>query len=99
MTHDAPTSDAYVDEVADGQCAIVAALVLALDEACVLPRERYAHFLNAFWRAMPDEDAVGGAGTMVQRVLDLVAAGAAMDDDHAAAVLVYGEHVASHAAA
>lgn len=91
--------------VAEGQCAVVAALVLALDEACVLPRERYAHFLHDLWLAMPEERAVGVAGAMVDRVLDLVAMGSRIDDpadEHGPGedcVAVYGERVVARAAA
>jgi len=76
MTHHAPVSDPYVDEIAEGQCAVVAALVLALDEACVLPRERYSQFLHQLWLAMPDDRAAGGAGVMIERTLAMVGKGA-----------------------
>ncbi len=66
--------DQYVSEVAVGQSAIVAALVIALQESGALPRDKYGEVLNRLWREMPDEEAMGEAGAVIERVLDLVGA-------------------------
>ena len=61
-----------VDEAVAGQCAIVAALVVALDESGVLPKDKYHDALRRLWIQMPEEEAVGEAGAVIDRLLDLL---------------------------
>jgi hypothetical protein len=74
MSSDVSGVDKYVDGIMAGQCAVVAALVVALHEAGVLPKDEYAAALNRLWIGMPDEEAVGEAGAVIERVLDLLSA-------------------------
>lgn len=76
MASDASGIDQYVCEVAAGQSAIVAALVIALQESGILPQGRYSDVLHRLWGEMPEEEAVGEAGAVIERVLDLLGAGA-----------------------
>lgn len=62
----------HVLEAAEGQCAVVAALVIALHEAGVLPQDQYTNTLNRLWLSMPEDEAVGEAGAAIERVLDLL---------------------------
>jgi hypothetical protein len=66
--------DEYVDGISAGQCAVVAALVMALHETGVMPKDEYTAALNRLWIGMPDEEAVGEAGAVIERVLDLLGA-------------------------
>lgn len=59
-------------EKAEGQCAAVAALVIALDDAGVLPKENYTDALNRLWLDMPEETALGEAGGVIERMLELL---------------------------
>ncbi len=74
MASDVSGIDEYVCEVAAGQCAIVAALVIALHENGILPQDRYGDVLRRLWSGMPEEEAVGEAGAVIERVLDLLSA-------------------------
>lgn len=74
MSSDVSGIDDYAYETAAGQCAIVAALVIALHENGVLPLGRYSDTLHRLWMEMPEDEAVGEAGAVVERVLDLLAA-------------------------
>ena len=64
----------YVQETVEGQCTIVAALVIAPEESGALPPDGYRKNLLRLWRAMPEQEAVGEAGAVIERVLDLLAA-------------------------
>lgn len=66
--------DDYAYQSAAGQCATVAALVIALQENGVLPLGRYSDALHRLWLEMPEDEAVGESGAVVERVLDLLAA-------------------------
>ncbi len=56
------------------------ALVLALHESGVLPFERYRETLHRVWAKMPEEAALGEAGAVIERVLDLLGARAETGD-------------------
>ncbi len=62
----------HVREATEGQCAVVAALVIALHEAGVLPQDKYTNTLHRLWISMPEGEAVGEAGAAIERVLDLL---------------------------
>ena len=64
-------------EVLTGQCTLVAALVIALHENGVLPQDIYSDVLQRLWSNMPEEEAIGEAGAVIEQVLDLLAARAA----------------------
>ena len=72
MTGDVTGIGDYLHEVTEGQCAIVAALVMALHESGMVPKERYRGALLRLWRSMPDNDAAGEAGAMIERVFDIL---------------------------
>ena len=55
---------------AAGQIAIVAALVVVLDKNGIVPRQQYCDALHRLWSEMPEEQAMGAAGELVERVLD-----------------------------
>ena len=55
-----------------GLCASIAALIVALDEADALHRERYEDILKHFWVTLPDDLADGDAGAVIEEVLELV---------------------------
>lgn len=65
-------TDEYGNERKQGHCASVAALVIALDECGVVPRHRYCDALTRLWQEMPDDEAVGEAGAVIERVLELL---------------------------
>jgi hypothetical protein len=64
--------EAHAHEMMRGHCVTVAALVIALDECGVVPRSRYNEALHRLWREMPEEEAVGEAGAVIEQVLDLL---------------------------
>ena len=66
----------FARETAEGQCAVVAALIIALDEAGVMPKEMYIDAINRLWLDMPEETALGEAGGVIERMLDLLDTGA-----------------------
>lgn len=72
MTGDVTGLGEYLHEVTQGQCAVVAALVMALHESGVLPKDRYRDALHRLWRGMPEEEAAGEAGAVIERVLDIL---------------------------
>ena len=72
MSRDELGIRAHADETAAGLCAILAALVVALDENGVLPRRLYCEALRALWIEMPAAHALGAGGEMIEQVLDLV---------------------------
>lgn len=74
MSRDLPETEDYVDEVLAGQRAIVAALVIALHENGVLPQDRYCDALQRLWDGMAEDEAVGEAGAVIERMFDLLAA-------------------------
>lgn len=74
MSNDTPGIDDCAGEMAAGQCEIVAALVLALHESGVLPQNSYSDTLHRLWTRMPEEEAVGEAGAVIERMLDLLSA-------------------------
>lgn len=86
MSSDLSATNDYVSETAAGQSAIVAALVIALNETGVLPMDKYADVLNRLWIRLPDEEAEGEAGAVIARVLDLLGtlAGSALPSGEAA---------------
>jgi len=63
------------NDVKAGHCAAMAALVIALNEAGVLPNHGYRDVLHSLWLEMPEQQAVGEAGAVVERVLELVDTG------------------------
>ncbi len=62
----------HVRQSAAGQCAITAALVIALHEAGVLPKDRYTDILERLWIDMPEKDALGEAGAVIEWMLDFL---------------------------
>ena len=62
----------YIRETVAGQCAVVAALVEALDRAHVLPRDKFKEALNRAWVAMPEAVAVSATGAVIKHVLNLL---------------------------
>jgi hypothetical protein len=72
MSHDVSDIDKRGDEVVAGQCAIVAASIVALHDNSVLPKHRYCDALHRFCIGMPEEEAVGEAGAVIERMLDLL---------------------------
>ena len=64
-----PSIDEHAEEIA-GLCAAVAALAIALDRAGSLPTARYRETLERLWLAMPEIDAVGDAGAVIERILN-----------------------------
>ena len=61
-------------ECLTGQCTVVAALVIALHENGVLPQNSYSDALQRLWSRMPEEEAIGEAGAVIEQMLDLLAA-------------------------
>ncbi len=60
------------DGLNSGLCASIAALVVALDEGGALHRDRYEEILGHFWAKLPDDQADGDAGAVIEQVLELV---------------------------
>ena len=72
MSNEARSLYQLVRETAEGQCAAVVALVIALDEVGVLPKEKYTDALNRMWLDMPEETALGETGGAIERMLELL---------------------------
>jgi len=70
MSSNKPRINEAGDERLAGYCATVAALVIALDESGVLAKNSYRDALDRLWFAMEDEEAVGEAGAVIERMLD-----------------------------
>lgn len=64
-------------ECLTGQCTVVAALVIALHENGVLPQDSYSDVLQRLWSRMPEDEATGEAGAVIEQMLDLLSARAA----------------------
>ncbi len=64
----------HAQQISEGHCAAVFALVLALHESGVLPLSVYRETLHRVWAKMPEEVALGEAGAVIERVLDLLGA-------------------------
>lgn len=65
----------HIHELAAGNCAIVAALVIALHENGTLPQEKYRDVLQRLWVMMPEQEAVGEAGAVIEQLFDLLDTG------------------------
>jgi len=65
----------HIHELAAGNCAIVAALVIALHENGILPQEKYRNVLQRLWVMMPEQEAVGEAGVVIEQLFDLLDTG------------------------
>lgn len=74
MSSDMSGFDDYAYETVAGQCAVVAALVIALHDSGVMPLQRYNDALHQLWLEMPEQEAVGESGAVIERMLDLLAA-------------------------
>lgn len=59
---------------AAGHSAVVSALVIALHENGVLHQDSYCRVLRRLWLQMPEEQAIGESGAVIENVLDLLAA-------------------------
>lgn len=59
-------------DVSAATVSALAALIVALDENGVLPRQRYCDVLLRWWNEMPEEDAQGATGFVFERLLDLL---------------------------
>lgn len=64
--------DGNTHETLAGHCVAMAALIIALDENGVLPKHDYCDTLRRLWLQMPEEEAVGDAGTVIERMLDFL---------------------------
>lgn len=64
--------DERLAETMMGHCTTVVALVIALEKYGVIAREKYIDALHSLWQEMTEDDAVGEAGAVVERVLDLL---------------------------
>ena len=80
MNNDEFGAREHVDELAAGQCAIVSALVITLDESGALPRQRFCDVLQRLWVEMPEEPALGAGGEIIERVLELVGSSVPVND-------------------
>lgn len=67
-----PLIDEGAGERLAGYCATVAALVIALDESGVLEKNSYRDALDRLWLGMAEEEAVGEAGAVIERMLELL---------------------------
>lgn len=70
----------HAQQISEGHCAAMFALVLALHESGVLPFEKYRETLHRVWAKMPEDAALGEAGAVIERVLDLLSARAETGD-------------------
>lgn len=74
MSDDAIEVENVASQFLTGQCTVVAALVIALHENGVLPQGNYSAILQRLWSRMPEEQAVGKAGAIIEQMLDLLSA-------------------------
>ena len=59
-------------EILTGQCTVMAALVIALHENGVLPKDSYSDVLQRLWSRMPEDEAIGEAGAVIERMIDFL---------------------------
>ena len=74
MTTETAGIDPCAQDTKTGDCAIVAALVIALHDNGILSTHQYSSALERLWLAMPEEEAVGETGEVIEHMLEMVAA-------------------------
>jgi hypothetical protein len=65
-------TDDYDENGVPGMVAAVAALALALEQNGVLARDAYCDALRRLWDAMPEGEAVGESGAVIEKMLGLL---------------------------
>jgi hypothetical protein len=66
------TDDEIDDMGIPGIATAVAALALALEENGVLHKDAYCGALRRLWDAMPDGEAIGESGAVIEKVLGIL---------------------------
>jgi len=65
--------DEYNEDSTSGIATALAALALALEEKGALRKSDYSDALRRLWNDMPEDEAVGESGAIIQKVLDVLA--------------------------
>jgi hypothetical protein len=65
--------DEYNEDSTSGIATALAALALAMEEKGALRKNDYSDALRRLWDDMPEDEAVGESGAIIQKVLDVLA--------------------------
>lgn len=66
-------TDEYNENNASGIATALAALALALEEKGAIRKSDYSEALRRLWDEMPEDEAVGESGAIIEKVLDVLA--------------------------
>jgi hypothetical protein len=66
--------DEYNEDGTFGIATALAALALAMEEKGALRKNDYSDTLRRLWDDMPEDEAVGESGAIIQKILDVLAA-------------------------
>ena len=64
--------DDYNEDSTSGIATALAALALALEEKGALRKSDYSDALHRLWDDLPEDEAVGESGAVIQKVLDVL---------------------------
>jgi hypothetical protein len=65
--------DDYNEDSTSGIATALAALALAMEEKGSLRKSDYSDALRRLWDDMPEDEAVGESGAIIQKILDVLA--------------------------
>jgi len=74
----------YPETGAQGIAAALAALAVTLERNGALRRDQYSETLRKLWLAMPEEQALGEAGAVIEGLLSLLGDSPGREDEHEA---------------
>jgi len=66
-------TDNYGEDNTQGMVTALAALALALEENGALKSQAYGNALQRLWTAMPEEEAIGESGALIEKLLAALA--------------------------
>jgi hypothetical protein len=66
-------TDEYNENNTSGIATALAALALALEEKGAIRKSDYSEALRRLWDEMPEDEAVGESGAIIEKVLDVLA--------------------------
>lgn len=66
--------DDYNEDGTSGIATALAALALAMEEKGALRKNDYSDALRRLWDDMPEDEAIGESGAIIQKVLEVLAA-------------------------
>lgn len=66
-------TEEYNENNTSGIATALAALALALEEKGAIRKSDYSEALRCLWDEMPEDEAVGESGAIIEKVLDVLA--------------------------